>query len=189
MERTRHERIGPWTRLSVREVYGNPWIRVEHHEVMRPDGKPGIYGVVNFVNEAIGVVPVDAEGYTWLIGQHRYPLDEYSWEIPEGGGAPGEDSREAAARELSEEAGLCAEEWIDLGRVHTSNSVCNESGRIFLARKLTQGASHPEGCEVLQVRRLPFSEALAMAANGEITDSISVVGLFRAQRWLQEHSR
>lgn len=177
-------RIGPWTRLSVEKVYSNPWINVEHHQVVRPDGLPGIYGVVHFTHSAIGVVPLDDEGYTWLVGQHRYPLDEYSWEIPEGGGELHEAPQVAAARELSEEVGLQALEWIDLGRVHTSNSVCNESGRVFLARGIQVGLSHPEGTEQLQVRRLPFTEALAMAARGEITDCISVVALFRTQAWL-----
>lgn len=178
------ERIGPWVRLSVRPVYSNPWISVEHHEVVRPDGNPGIYGVVHFAHAAIGVVPIDEEGCTWLVGQHRYPLDEYSWEIPEGGGEPGEDPQGAAARELSEEVGLRASHWVDLGRVHTSNSVCNETGRVFLAQGLTLGTAHPEGTEQLQIRRVPFDEAVRMAATGEITDCVSVVALFRAKMWL-----
>ena len=176
--------IGPWRRLSVRPVYSNPWIAVEHHEVLRPDGLPGIYGVVNFHHAAIGVVPLDEEGYTWLVGQHRYALDEYSWEIPEGGAEAHEVAGDAAARELSEEVGLTASRWVDLGRVHTSNSVCNESGRVFLAQGITVGKNHPEGTEQLQIRRLPFAEALEMAARGDITDCISVVALFRAERYL-----
>lgn len=179
-------KIGPWTRLTSQLVYENAWIRVEHHDVVRPDGKPGIYGLVEFKNRAVGVVPLDAEGYTWLVGQHRYPLDEYSWEIPEGGAPIGEDFLVAAARELSEETGLVAEQWIDLGRAHTSNSVCAEEGRLYVALGITQGEAHPEGCEDLQVRRIPFGEALEMAADGRITDCLSVVALFRAERWLRQ---
>jgi len=177
--------IGPWTRLSVKSIYQNPWIHVEHHDVIRPDGNPGIYGVVHFANFAVGVVPIDSEGFTWLVGQHRYPIDHYSWEIPEGGSLHGEDHLLGCQRELAEETGLLASEWTPLGDFHTSNSVCNESGRLYLARGISQGKAHPDGDEELSVQRLPFLDALAMAADGRITDCISVVGLFRAREWLR----
>ena len=173
----------------MRSVYRNPWIHLEHHEVLRPDGKPGIYGVVHFAHFAVGVVPVDSAGNTWLVGQHRYPLDVFSWEIPEGGAAPGEDPLAAIKRELSEEAGLTADEWVELGNLHTSNSVCNESGRVYLARGIHEGIAHPDGDEQLQVRKLPLTEALAMAADGRITDCISVVGLYRAREWMLRETR
>lgn len=178
---------GPWTQISCQEIYQNPWIQVEHHEVYRPDGKPGVYGVVHFKHLALGVVPVDDDGYTWLVGQYRYPLDLYSWEIPEGGGKSTETAQEAIARELKEETGLQAGRWIDLGQIHTSNSVCNESGRVFLAFDLQIGQAQPDGDEVLQVRRIPFLEACEMAFTGKITDAISVVTLLRAREWIFRH--
>lgn len=180
-------KIGPWTKLSVQSIYRNPWIHVEHHDVLRPDGSAGIYGVVHFSHLAVGVVPVDAQGYTWLVGQHRYPLDEYSWEIPEGGAEPGEDPLQAIQRELREETGLTARTWIPLGRLHTSNSVCNESGLVYLALDIEQGVAEPEACEKIDIRRLPFVEAYAMATRGEITDSISHVALLRARAWIENH--
>lgn len=178
------EKRGPWTRKSVRSIYENPWIHVEHHEVVRPDGNDGIYGVVHFKNFAVGVLPLDDEGYTWLVGQYRYPLDVYSWEIPEGGALAGEDPLLAVQRELAEETGLTATEWVDLGGIHTSNAVCNESGRVYLARGITVGLAHPDGDELIAIKRIPFAEAIAMASDGRITDCISVVTIFRAREWL-----
>ncbi len=175
---------GPWIQKTVQSVYENPWIHVEHHDVVRPDGKDGIYGVVHFKNFAVGVVPIDDQGYTWLVGQYRYPLDVYSWEIPEGGVLEGEDPQLGIQRELAEETGLIASEWVELGGFHTSNSVCNESGRVYLARGISQGKAHPDGDEQIAVKRLPFHEAVEMARDGRITDCISVVGLFRAREWL-----
>lgn len=183
------QQIGPWTRLRVQSVYRNPWIHVEHHDVLRPDGSPGIYGVVHFAHCALGVVVLDHEGFTWLVGQHRYPLDRYSWEIPEGGGSAGEDPLIGIQRELREETGLTADEWIPLGEFHTSNSVCNESGFVFLARSVHLGEAQPEPDEQISVRRLPFAEALAMASDGRITDCISVLALFRAREYLRKEGQ
>jgi len=173
--------------VSVRSVYRNAWIHVEHHEVIRPDGKPGVYGVVHFAHHALGVVALSATGDIWLVGQHRYPLDLYSWEIPEGGGDLAQSPLLGIQRELQEETGLDAQEWVDLGILHTSNSVCNETGRVFLARGLTVGIAHPDGDEQLQNKVVPFADALAMAADGRITDCISIVALFRAREWLRKN--
>lgn len=120
----------PWLTKRTDLKYANPWITVEENQVINPSGKPGIYGVVHFKNLAIGIVPVDEEGYTWLVGQYRYPLNEYTWEIPEGGGPIGIDPLKSAQRELREETGLLAERWTYLSRIHTSNSVCNEEGHL-----------------------------------------------------------
>lgn len=174
----------PWKTLSVRQIYRNAWIRLEHHDVLRPDGKQGVYGVVHFIHRALGVVVLDAEQHTWLVGQFRYPLGLYSWEIPEGGGKPHETPLDAIKRELEEETGIRARQWDCLGQLHTSNSVCNEAGMVFLARDLQIGIPQPEGSEVLQLRRLPFAEACAMALDGRITDCISVVGLLRARDFI-----
>ncbi len=169
-----------WQTVGSREVYVNPWIRVREDHVTRPDGKPGIYGVVEFQNYALGIVPVTDTGETILVGQWRYPLDLYSWEIPEGGGTLTRPPLESAQRELAEETGLTAGLWTDLGPFHLSNSVTNEAGRVFLAQNLTFGPSHPEGDEVLAVRRLPLREAYEMTMDGRITDAVSIIGLARA---------
>ncbi len=170
----------PWTRLSRRTAYENPWITVYHDEVLRPDGRPGVYGVVHFRNRAVGVVALDERDRVLLVGQYRYTLSVYSWEIPEGGAPDGEDPLEAARRELREETGYTAERWELLLRAHLSNSVSDEEAFCYLATDLRAGKASPEGTERLQVRWLPLREALALAARGEITDALSLLGLQRA---------
>lgn len=170
----------PWTTLSSKEVYSNRWIHVEEHQVITPGGGNGIYGKVHFKNKAIGIIPIDSEGNTWLVGQYRYTLNEYSWEIPEGGGPLGTIPVEAAQRELKEETGLVASYWHLLMRMHTSNSVTDEEAFIFLAEGLEQHENELEETEAdLQVRKLPLKEAIDMVMNGEITDSMSVAGLLK----------
>lgn len=172
-----HDRANPWTTLSSRPVYENPWIAVREDQVIRPDGQPGIYGVVHFKNVAVGVLPVDEAGRVWLVGQYRYTLDVYSWEIPEGAGAPGETPEETAHRELREETGLRAGRLEFLGRAHLSNSVSDEVAFVFRATRLEAGDSNPEGTERLHVRRVEWAEAWSMLQHGEITDSMSVIAL------------
>jgi 8-oxo-dGTP pyrophosphatase MutT (NUDIX family) len=167
----------PWTRRSRAVAYQNPWIIVYHDEVVRPDGRPGVYGVVHFRNRAVGVVALDEAGRLLLVGQYRYTLSAYSWEIPEGGAADGEGPREAAERELAEETGYAADRWGLLLRAHLSNSVSDEEAFCFLASGLRAGPARPEGTERLQVRWVPFAEALQMAERGEITDALSLLGL------------
>jgi 8-oxo-dGTP pyrophosphatase MutT (NUDIX family) len=169
----------PWTRRTRRVAYENPWIIVWHDDVIRPDGQPGIYGVVHFLNRAVGVVTLDDHDCVLLVGQYRYTLDLYSWEIPEGGAPFEEDPLAAAQRELLEETGCTAAYWQELLRAHLSNSVSDEEAIIYLARGLTHGTAAPEGTERLQVKWLPLAEALAMVGRGEITDSMSVMGLQR----------
>jgi 8-oxo-dGTP pyrophosphatase MutT (NUDIX family) len=167
----------PWTTVERRAIYENPWISVHEDQVIRPDGKSGIYGVVHYKNKAIGVLPVDRDGHVWLVGQYRYPLDAYSWEIPEGGGPDGEDPEETARRELREETGLVADRVELLGTAHLSNSVSDEIAYLFRATDLTQGTSEPEGTERLQVRRFDWPTAWSMVLDGTITDSMSVIAL------------
>lgn len=173
-----------WKTVRKETTYENPWIRVEHRDVITPAGNPGIYGVVQFKNKAIGIVPVDDEGFVYLVGQYRYPLDAYSWEIPEGGGPKGEDPLTTAQRELKEETGLTAERWQQIGRVHTSNSVTDEEGFIFLAQGLTLGDAQPEETEELELKKVPLAEAVDMVMRSEITDSISSCGILIAARLL-----
>jgi ADP-ribose pyrophosphatase len=169
----------PWKRLARRVAYENPWIVVYHDDVLRPDGRPGIYGMVHFRNRAVGVVALDDHDRVLLVGQYRYPLDAYSWEIPEGGAPFDEGPLAAAQRELLEETGHRAAEWQPILRAHLSNSVSDEEAVCYLARGLTAGAAEPEGTERLQVKWVPFAEALGMIERGEITDSVSVMGLQR----------
>ncbi len=174
----------PWTTLKITSLYENPWIRLEHHDILNPAGREGIYGKVHFKNRAMAIVPVDQEGNTWLVGQHRYTLDEYSWEIPMGGGPIEQDLLESAKRELREETGLSAAKWTEIMKVHTSNSVTDEFGIVYLAEDLTQGETEFEETEVLQLKKLPFSEVLEMVMRGEVTDCISVAGILKAARIL-----
>ncbi len=170
---------GRFVRRTRRTAYENPWITVWHDEVDRPDGSPGIYGVVHFANLAAGVVALDADDRIVLVGQHRYTLDSYSWEIPEGGVPTGESPLEGAQRELREETGADAGTWHELARVDLSNSISDERAVLFLATDLTIGDAEPEPTEALEVRWVPFDEALAMTIDGRITDVMSVAAIQR----------
>ena len=170
---------GPWQRVGRRVAYQNPWLTVWHDDVIRPDGAPGIYGVVHFANRAIGILAVDDMDRVLLVGQHRYPLDTYSWEIPEGGGGLDESPLEAARRELAEETGFRAGSWRELGRAALSNSVTDELAVFFIATELRSGAAAPEGTEELQTRWVPFDEALAMTLDGRIDDALSILAIQR----------
>lgn len=174
----------PWKTLGKNLIYSNPWIRLEEHEVITPAGKNGIYGKVLFQNKAIGIIPIDENLNTWLIGQFRYTLDEYSWEIPMGGGPLGENLLNSAIRELKEETGLTAKKWTQIMHIHPSNSVSDEEGFVFLAEQLSPGETEFEETEVLEILKLPLSEAIQKVMNGEITDAISMAGLLKAGRLL-----
>ncbi|PST84845.1 DNA mismatch repair protein MutT [Pedobacter yulinensis] len=171
----------PWKTLSSRLVYENRWISLTEHDVINPNGGSGIYGEVHFKNYAIGIVPVDEDGNTWLVGQYRFPLKAYSWEIPEGGGKLEQEPIEGAKRELLEETGFTAANWLEIQRMHLSNSVSDELGIMYLATGLTAGQAEPEESEALTLRKLPLSEAIEMVLNGEITDSMSVAALLRVK--------
>lgn len=174
----------PWTTLKTTTVYENPWIKLEQHEVLNPAGNPSMYGKVHFKNRAMAIIPIDEEGNTWLIGQYRYPLEEYSWEIPMGGGPVEHGLLESAKRELKEETGLIAGKWTQIMKIHTSNSVTDEVGYIYLAENLAQGETEFEETEILQIKKLPFREVLDMVMQGEITDSLSIAGILKAARIL-----
>lgn len=174
-------RVGPWTVETERVVYDNPWIRVIDHGVVHPTGAPGQYGVVRFKNRAVGVLPISATGAVTLVGQHRFPLDRYSWELPEGGGPLAEEPLEAARRELREETGFLAGRWLPLIAFDISNSVTDEAAVCFLAADLVPGAAAPEPSEALRVRTMGFRTLLAACLSGEIRDSLTIAMTFAAE--------
>jgi 8-oxo-dGTP pyrophosphatase MutT (NUDIX family) len=166
----------PWKTLREEIRYENDWIRIEHHDVIKPNGEPGIYGKVHFKNTAIAVLPIDGEGNTYLVGQYRYTINTYSWELPEGG-CLHELPLDAAKRELKEETGLIAEKWTFLGEQYLSNSVTDEKSMMYLAENLSMKESEPESTEILQIKKIPVQEAIQMALNGEIKDVLSAATL------------
>lgn len=170
-----HTQVGPWTRHERRVAYENPWLEVWHDEVTRPDGQPGIYGVVHFRSAAVGVVAIDEHDRVALVGQHRYAFDTYHWEIPEGGSPLHEDSLAGARRELAEETGVSARTWREIGRWELSNSVTDEAAVAYLATDLEQGQPNPDGDEDLAVKWLPFAEVMALIEDGRITDALTVL--------------
>jgi 8-oxo-dGTP pyrophosphatase MutT (NUDIX family) len=181
-----NEQHNPWTILDEKEVYSNAWINVTEYNVLNPAGGKGIYGKVHFKNHAIGILALDEDLNTYLVGQYRFPLNEYSWEIPEGGGPLDIDVLESAKRELKEETGLVADHWVKLMDLHLSNSVSDEAGTIYLATKLTQEEAMPEETEQLVVKKVPFQQAYEMVEDGMITDSITVAAILKTKILLLE---
>lgn len=179
-----NEEQNPWTTLDRTLVYESPWISVEHHNVLNPAGNPGTYSVVHFKKLAIGIVPLDEENYTWIVGQYRYPLKSYTWEIPEGGGDSGIDPVESARRELLEECGIIAQEYLPILQLQISNSATDEVACLFVARQLSFTQAQPEENEELCIRKVHFDELYNMVCSGEITDSMSVAAVLKIKLML-----
>ena len=175
----------PWQTKSSQKIYENPWISLTEHQVINPSGGNGIYGEIHFKNYAIGIIAIDDQNMIYLVGQYRYPLKQYSWELPEGGGPLDEEPLDSAKRELLEETGLVAQHWEEVLRMHLSNSVSNELGILYLAKDFTQFEAQPEETEQLEVKKIPFEEAYQMVITGEITDSLTVAGILRVKLLMQ----
>lgn len=169
-------------------MYDNNWINVTEYDVINPSGGKGIYGKVHFKNVAIGVIVLDEEKNTYLVGQYRFVIDEYSWEIPEGGAPEGEDYITAARRELLEEAGLVANNWQEILHTHLSNSVSDELAVVFLATDLKQETPCPEETEQLAIKKLPFDDLFTMVMNGEISDIITVAAVMKVKLMMLDGS-
>jgi len=176
-----NEQDNPWKVIAQKNAYDNPWIKVTEFEVINPGGGKGIYGKVHFKNRAVGIVPLDESLNTWLVGQYRFPTDNYSWEIPEGGCPEDLDLVEGAKKELSEETGLSAKSWSLILEMDISNSVTDEHAFVFLARGLQQRAASPEETEKLAIKKMPFEEAYRMVESGSIVDSISVAAILKVK--------
>lgn len=178
----------PWTVLESRTVYDNPWLTLIEHRVLTPHGRPGIYGVVSPKKKALGIVPFTAAGQIVLIGQYRFPLGRYSWEIPEGGGDKTETAQASAARELKEETGYTAKSWREILRLDLSNSITDEEATVFLAWDLVPGVPEPDETEKLDLREVAFEEAYRMVMAGTITDAISVAALLKVKALAREEA-
>ncbi|MEM0928818.1 MAG: NUDIX hydrolase [Pseudomonadota bacterium] len=164
---------GPWTIKSVHDAYKNPWVRVQHHDVTRPDGEPGIYGTINFANLAIGILPLFADGTVPMVGQFRFPLGRETWELPEGGGPKDQSPLASAQRELKEEVGATAAHWLEFGQADLSNSVTDERAHLFLAWDITEGEASPEPDEVFRYKRIALAELIADIHGGRVDDALT----------------
>jgi 8-oxo-dGTP pyrophosphatase MutT (NUDIX family) len=176
----------PWKTLSSKSVYENNWINVVHHNVINPAGNEGVYGTVHFKNIAVGIIVLDENQNTYLVGQYRYPLKTYSWEIPEGGAPFGLNPLEMAKKELKEETGISANNWLVLGVLHTSNSATDEKAILYLATDIEHGEASPEETEDLRLMKLPFVEFIKMIDSGEITDAITVCAGLKLEKMLSK---
>ena len=184
MEKERETELNKWKLKSTKKVYDNPWITVEHDEVITPTGTDGVYGRVHFKNKAIAIIPIDTDLNTWIVGQYRYTLKEYSWELPMGGGPVGEDILASAQRELQEETGILASQWTQILRLHTSNCVCDEEAFVYVAEGLSFGETSFDETEDLKIKRIPFADLVQMCLDGRITDAITVAGVLAYERIL-----
>lgn len=175
------EQENPWKTLKSEIVYESAWIGITKHDVLNPNGNPGVYSVVHFKNIAIGILPLDKDHNTYIVGQYRYPLNQYSWEIPEGGGFLDVDPLDSAKRELLEETGIKADKWTKIQEMHLSNSATDEFCILYIAQDLSFGESEPEDDEQLEVRKLHFDELYKMVEKGEVTDSLTVAAVLKTK--------
>ncbi len=176
----------PWKIISTKEYYDNPWVKMIEHQVTNPVGKPGIYSVVHFKNLAICILPLDEHYNTWIVGQFRLPVNDYSWEIPEGGGPLNVEPLESAKRELMEECGIKAADWIKIATCYLSNSGTNERAFIYVAKNLSYHSSNHEETEVLQIQKIPFNTLYEMVMKNEIMDAPTMIAVLKAKMLMDE---
>ncbi|HWB64327.1 MAG TPA: NUDIX hydrolase [Chitinophagales bacterium] len=176
----------PWTKLSSEVKYDNPWIKIIEDKVKNPAGNAGIYGVVHFKMIAVAIIPLDEQNNTWIVGQYRYPHDSYEWEVVEGGCFEGTSPLETAKRELREEAGLQAEKYEQVLEMQLSNSTTDEISYTFVARGIKYIGEAPEEDEVIDIKKLPFSEVYNMVMHGEIRDGLSVASILKVKAMLDQ---
>jgi 8-oxo-dGTP pyrophosphatase MutT (NUDIX family) len=169
----------PWTTLRSRVTYSNAWLRIREDDVLRPDGQPGLYGVVE-IRPSVGVLALNDRREVALVGQWRYPVGRYGWEIVRGGSSEGEtDMLAVARRELREETGYDAAQWSPLGAVDVCNGVTTDVQHLFVARSLTFAGVHQDPVEEIETRWLAFDQVLGMAIDGGITEVCSVAAILR----------
>ena len=174
-------RENPWITLKSEQIFESPWIGLTYHDVLNPGGNPGTYSVVHFKNLAIGILPLDKDYNTWIVGQYRYPINQYSWEIPEGGGNLDVAPIVSAKRELLEETGITANKWTEIQTMHLSNSASDEFCFLYIAQDLSFGEAEPDDNEQLEMRKLHFDELYKMVESGEITDSLTVTTVLKTK--------
>lgn len=180
------EAKNPWTTLKSEKVYDSPWIGLTKHDVLNPNNNPGTYSVIHFKNIALGILPLDKDYNTWIVGQYRYPINQYSWEIPEGGGKRDVEPLESAKRELLEETGITAKKWTKIQEMYLSNSASDEFCILYIAQDLSFGEAQPEDNEQLELKKVHFDELYQMVEKGEITDSLTVCIVLKAKIMMME---
>jgi 8-oxo-dGTP pyrophosphatase MutT (NUDIX family) len=178
----------PWKTLSSKTIYENPWLRLREDQVIRPDGKEGIYSVVE-IKPSIGVIVLNENNQTALVGQWRYAHNKFSWEIPTGGSSPADkDIVSSAQRELIEETGIEAKNWYSLGSIDNSNGATTDVANLYLATDLKFHETHQEPDESIITRWFDFQKALEMVMSGKITESCSVAAILKVDKLLQSKS-
>jgi ADP-ribose pyrophosphatase len=171
-----------WTTLSSKPIYENPWMSLREDVAEMPDGRTTTYGVVTF-GDCVGVVPFVDDDHVLLVRQYRYVQAEgHRWEIPTGGVRPAETLEQAAQRELAEEAGYRAGRLHHISSYYTSKCICDETAHLYVGQDLRPAVALPDETEFLQRQVFFFDRALQMALEGEIMDSMSVLGLLLADR-------
>ncbi len=177
----------PWEILDTVDVYESDWISLVKHNVLDPKKNKAVYSIVKFKHTAIGVLPLDKDLNTWIVGQYRFPINKYSWEIPEGGGSLSEAPVEAAKRELSEEVGISAKKYTLIQEFNTTNSCTDEKAYLYVAQDLSFHDSHPDDNEELKVKKIPFEKLYQMVLNGEITDSLTIIAAHKTKYLLENN--
>ena len=173
------EIVNPWKTLTSRDIYENEWIILQEDKVISPRGLKSLYARIKFKKRTVGIIALEEDKHLWLVGQYRYPIDRYSWEIPGGGASKNEDVLGAAKRELKEETGLTANKWHLILHMYTCNSITDEEVFIFLAKELLHGKMELEETERIILKKIPSQFALEMINHGLITDAVSIAGLLK----------